>query len=221
MNHAISINSDKTLVITLPEGTQVDRVMIRKTGTQESKLYWRDEVLDQYKWERDIAIQQLKELGYGFGQEPKTDGDTISRQAAIDVASRECHEWRGIFSDIEQGLKELPSVHSELAKYSPKLDNENGELISRQAAIWIASGYCHPTNIAKELAKLPSVQPEPKWIPCSERLPEGNGQFLISTRNWIVYVAKYAFGKWQGFFNKNCIAWMPLPEPYREDGEKK
>ena len=36
--------------------------------------------------------------------------DLISRQAAIDVASRECREWRGIFSDIEQGLKELPSA---------------------------------------------------------------------------------------------------------------
>ena len=37
----------------------------------------------------------------------------------------------------------------------------SGDAISRQAAIRIASGYCHPANIAKELAKLPSVQPEP------------------------------------------------------------
>ena len=34
------------------------------------------------------------------------------------------------------------------------------DLIDRQAAILIASGYCHPANVAKELAKLPSVQPE-------------------------------------------------------------
>jgi len=117
MNHAITITPEKTLVITVPEGTEVDRVMIRKMDTQESKMYWRDEVLDQYKWERDIAIQQLKELGYGFGQEPKTDGDTISRQAAIDVASRECHELRGIFSYIEQGLKELPSAQPRKGKW--------------------------------------------------------------------------------------------------------
>lgn len=41
------------------------------------------------------------------------------------------------------------------------------DLIERQAAIDIASGYCHPANIAKELAKLPSAQPERKhgrWI---------------------------------------------------------
>lgn len=34
------------------------------------------------------------------------------------------------------------------------------DAISRQAAINIASGFCHPSNIAKELAKLPSVQPK-------------------------------------------------------------
>lgn len=36
------------------------------------------------------------------------------------------------------------------------------DLIERQAAIRIASGYCHFTNVAKELEKLPSVQPERK-----------------------------------------------------------
>ena len=39
--------------------------------------------------------------------------DCISRQAAIEVASRECHELRGVFSDIEHGLKELPSAEPE------------------------------------------------------------------------------------------------------------
>lgn len=34
------------------------------------------------------------------------------------------------------------------------------DLISRQDAIRIASGCCHPANIAEELAKLPSAQPE-------------------------------------------------------------
>ena len=42
-----------------------------------------------------------------------------------------------------------------------------GDTISRTAAIKVASGYCHPSNIAKELAKLPPVTPiRPKghWI---------------------------------------------------------
>lgn len=36
--------------------------------------------------------------------------DLIDRQAAIDVASFECHEFRGIFGRIEEKLKALPSA---------------------------------------------------------------------------------------------------------------
>ena len=40
------------------------------------------------------------------------------------------------------------------------------DLIHRAEAISVASGYCHPSNIAQELAKLPSAQPE--IIRCEE-----------------------------------------------------
>lgn len=36
-----------------------------------------------------------------------------------------------------------------------------GNAIDRAEAIKVASGYCHPANVAKELAKLPSVNPQP------------------------------------------------------------
>ena len=40
------------------------------------------------------------------------------------------------------------------------------DLIRRQQAIDIASGYCHPANIAEELRKLPPAQSKVgKWIP--------------------------------------------------------
>lgn len=42
--------------------------------------------------------------------------DTISRRSAIEVASRECHEFRGIFANIERGLKELPTEGREKQK---------------------------------------------------------------------------------------------------------
>ena len=34
------------------------------------------------------------------------------------------------------------------------------DLIDRAEAIRIASGYCHPANIAEELRKLPAARPE-------------------------------------------------------------
>ena len=172
MNHAITITPEKTLVITVPEGTEVDRVMIRKMDTQESKMYWRDEVLDQYKWERDIAIQLLKDLGYGFGEEPKRDGNTISRQAVIDELRKRLDADYVDAYDFLEFLKRLPSVQPELEKNSQKLENKNGELISRQDAIdesleffvEFLGGAFHE-NAQKELMarlqRLPSVQPEP------------------------------------------------------------
>ena len=67
-----------------------------------------------------------------------------------------------------------------------------------------------------------------RWIPCSERLPEENGQYLITVK--YVHVDGYddiyaehgewTNGKWDMFCFGHCgkveniIAWMPLPEPY-------
>lgn len=54
------------------------------------------------------------------------------------------------------------------AEVADMLEREPCEdTIRRADAIRVASGYCHPANIAKELAKLPPVQPKPKvghWI---------------------------------------------------------
>lgn len=38
--------------------------------------------------------------------------DLINRQAAIEVASKECYELRGVFGQIEEGLNELPTVEA-------------------------------------------------------------------------------------------------------------
>lgn len=66
------------------------------------------------------------------------------------------------------------------------------------------------------------------WIPCSERLPEENGQYLITVK--YVHVDGYddiyaehgdwMDGKWDMFCFGHCgqvekiLAWMPLPEPW-------
>ena len=111
---------------------------------------------------------------------------------------------------------------------------DNGDCISRKAAIYIASGYCHPANIAKELEKLPPAQPAPRWIPCSERLPdhpENNDYYLVTIQcehhdGWDDYVTGFAEWTKHGWDELSCyigqikvIAWMPLPEPYKERRE--
>ena len=61
------------------------------------------------------------------------------------------------------------------------------------------------------------------WIPCSERLPEEEADVLLSLRSLDVYTGFranaegcfYIYG--DGYVGyENVIAWMPLPEPYKE-----
>ncbi len=53
------------------------------------------------------------------------------------------------------------------------------------------------------------------WIPCSERLPEKHGWYLVCFQN----SEHRAVDHWTGgaFGYPEMIAWMPLLEPYKGD----
>lgn len=67
---------------------------------------------------------------------------------------------------------------------------------------------------AKE--ELEETWPKQRWIPCSERLPSKadhtDDMVLVCYRNGSVRFNTYMNGWVQG----NPVAWMPLPEPYKE-----
>lgn len=73
-------------------------------------------------------------------------------------------------------------------------------------------------EIVEEAVK--NIEIEPKWIPCSERLPKDNGYYLTTAMYHEVYCDYWEEER----FNRTetVIAWMPLPEPYEADmrGEK-
>ena len=105
------------------------------------------------------------------------------------------------------------------------------------------------TGIRQVLDDIPSVTPqsEQRWIPCSERLPELTDDSWVSVRGryysepcLVTYKAYLSDedctsditaclcddGKWywqSDDLDESALvpitAWMPLPEPYREDGE--
>ena len=111
------------------------------------------------------------------------------------------------------------------------------DTIGRQAAIDAAAlsaaewdgMYVQDINgrIREALEKLPSAQPEQRWIPCSERLPDKNGKYLCSIqsnfkRKKIMRISTTDFesgiNRWSPdcmAFKDRVIAWMPLPEPYK------
>ena len=98
------------------------------------------------------------------------------------------------------------------------------DLIDRQAAIdEIRKDVMGGLNYESILKRLPSAQPEPQWIPVSERLPEMPGWYLISKAD-DVFDAYFSLDEgWESeAFEEfrpveNVLAWMPMPAPYKEE----
>lgn len=64
---------------------------------------------------------------------------------------------------------------------------------------------------------VPTIE-QPHWIPCSEKLPEEDGVYLVTRLKEIyVDIARYWNGEWSSEWP--VIAWMPLPVPYKEGEE--
>ncbi len=88
------------------------------------------------------------------------------------------------------------------------------------------------TDILNGVKEQPTIEPEPHWIPCSERLPDEDYVLIskkptkISGSKWYVTIAirmadpRSGKDNWRdtGFGvipDDNVLAWMPLPEPYQ------
>ena len=124
------------------------------------------------------------------------------------------------------------------------------DLISRRAAIealdTLAESYADDTeddyftgcysgvNRSIDAIKaLPTAQPEPHWIPVTERLPETDDEvlttYIVNGNKNKRYVETSTYydgdeGHWSSPWDEyrvagtriEVLAWMPLPEPYKE-----
>ena len=79
------------------------------------------------------------------------------------------------------------------------------------------------------LMGLPSIQPEQRWIPCSERLPNKFEDVWVTDNCGRVAICRMGHTGWRDmesdewmYHLDSIVAWMPYnaPEPYQEGGKQ-
>lgn len=101
------------------------------------------------------------------------------------------------------------------------------DAISRQAVLDILDRHTLSRMTLYEIEDLPSVQPEQRWIPCEKRMPEDSKSVLFCDIDGDIMIGYHIKGRPKTHFTengswediKNVRAWMPLPEPFKEEGE--
>lgn len=110
--------------------------------------------------------------------------------------------------------------------------------MTREEAIKVLNGILHlnyrnfwdkECDEAIDIA-IETLSADAEWIPCSERLPDIGNRCLVTLSNNVVAIGTLHNEddkRWHlepasmmiAYHGDSVTAWMPLPKPYREDGE--
>lgn len=85
--------------------------------------------------------------------------------------------------------------------------------------------YSEESHTAMMMAKEALKENKGEWIPVSKKLPE-DGEWALFTDGKVISVERFKLDAENHFFPSGrwfeldkAIAWMPLPEPYKEGGD--
>lgn len=162
--------------------------------------------------------------------------DLIRRADAIEAVENNSYGM-GSRASVK-AIKALPSAETSQNLAKPIKALKGSDLISRDVVLvniderLRANGYGN-VGLVSEFNRLigyvrniPSADAVQGWVPCSERLPEKNGWYLITIRGYetVTDVSLYSAdgSAWGDVSTKQkVIAWMPLPDPYKGGSDDK
>lgn len=94
----------------------------------------------------------------------------------------------------------------------------NCKLCDHYRTCWLAGEF---DNWAFDDKDCPEYTPRRRWIPCYERLPDKDGEYIVTlyleySKQFIVSLdVRFRNHRWEGA-RSPVVAWLPLPEPYEE-----
>ena len=164
-------------------------------------------------------------------------GDLISRQAAKNkkVYSEERHEYVIPVAEIDW----LPSTQPESRREWYIKGYRDAQAVScTDLCVDCPLFDREKHNCPRFNRVIPRAIEEvkPRWIPCEERLPEEQDEYLVTwvtklhTGKWFVGIGIFEYDlsedNWlfddymNAYVDVTVTAWMPLPEPYAERGQE-
>lgn len=120
-----------------------------------------------------------------------------------------------MYDELVKRLRELQAI-TERCDEQSCAECENRELCNKHDNKTLSGTYKDAADAIEELSK-------PRWIPVTERLPDGINDVLVYAGVLFSYITVgYYDGLWKFSFNDSEIAWgadywMPLPEPPEEE----
>ena len=156
------------------------------------------------------------------------DGDALIEKAKYEAEGMEEPYSTDLPVIIDWLVGKMPTEHPEQEEFEWCRDCAEYDQIAHCCHRW--------TKVIRQtVAEMKETQPH--WIPCSERFPEVNEDgesdyILLSFSNYSLQtIGRYQVDDQGGAFydgddDKPLVsyglfvnAWMPLPEPYKEEGE--
>lgn len=168
---------------------------------------------------RKEAINILNALKFILNNDQYTD----EIEEALDIAIESLQQPDHIADDDKKDdhLREVTKKVDVISRQVVK-----DALVERTILEWEQLKTCYP--MLEVVDEVPPAQPEQRWIPVTERLPENEDVLIQFPSNMAVgrYCGEWRInsgGNWETEIcvdDEKPIAWMPLPEPYRKEGEK-
>ena len=152
----------------------------------------------------------------------------MTREEAIKIlkARKDCNSDHCPSGEVCYKCDEAFDMAFKALEQEPSTDAVSRQAVKEQM---IKYGFNAPDMTVTEFVEdcLPSVTPkQTSWIPCSERLPEKNGNYLVTVESndgtasiKFQMVDHYGPDWLHEEKPRKVIAWMPLPESYKAESE--